>query len=93
MGDLVTKDGSPRMEVQVSTQEAKWKQIQYGYYSATAPFLVIHLQSHLYSLSPIPTLFPFYFLPPSSPFFILFALSVLEVKTRTLYVLGKLFYH
>lgn len=85
------------MEVQgwaVSTQEAKWKQIQCGHYSATALFLVMNLQVISIRCLQFP-LFSLFIssLPPPPCFFILFALSILEVKTRTLYVLGKLFYH
>lgn len=86
------------MEVQgwaVSTQEFKWKKNSMWSLFCYCFFLGNEITSDLYSLAPIPTLFPFHFFPPSllPPFVTLFALLVLEVKTRTLFVLGKLFYH
>lgn len=92
LGDFVAKARSPRMgskhtESQME-KNSMWSLLRY------CSFLGNELTSHLYSLSPILIVFPFHFLSPSSPpFFILFALSVLEVKIRTLFVLGKLFYH
>lgn len=92
LGDLVAKDGSPRMgNKHTRSQMGKnsmWSLFRY------CSFLGNEFTSRLYSLSPVPILSPFHFLPPSSsPFFIRSALSVLEVESRTLFVLGKLFYH
>lgn len=49
------------------------------------------ITSHLYSLSPIPSFLPSSLPLSSLPYFILFFLSVLETKPRTLHVLGKCF--